>query len=69
MSKKTARTINDADLVTKVTVENFPSRMELYNLLDVFLEKNNIKKDYTSEDKDNKIVFLFKSPVKLFFNF
>lgn len=56
-----------AEIISKVIVENFPSRLELYNFLDSFLEKNELKKDYTSDNKDCVICFSFKNPV-LFFN-
>jgi hypothetical protein len=53
----------DAEIITKVAIEHFPSRVELYNFLDTFLEKLDIKKEYTSENKDNMIIFSFKNPV------
>ncbi len=53
----------EPEYITKVSVEQFPSRVELYSFLDSFLEKNNFKKDYTSENKDNLIIFSFKNPV------
>ncbi len=58
MSKKT-----ENDMITKVIIENFPSRTELYGLLDKFLEINNYTKDYVSDNKDLIIVFSFKNPV------
>jgi hypothetical protein len=53
----------EPEYITKVSVEQFPSRVELYSFLDSFLEKNDYKKDYTSENKDNLIIFSFKNPV------
>lgn len=52
------------DLITKISIEGFPSRAELYGLLDSFLQKNDYEKDYTSENKDSVIVFSFNNPVK-----
>ncbi len=51
------------EMITKVFVENFPSRIEIFTLLDNYLQKNGYKKDYTSDNKDNKIIFAFKNPV------
>jgi hypothetical protein len=56
----------EAELICKVSVEGFPSRLELYNFLDFFLEKQELKKDYTSDNKDNCIIFSFKKPVFYF---
>ncbi len=53
-----------AEYITKVSVENFPSRVELFSFLDNYLVKNEYKKDYTSDNKDNKVIFSFKNPVK-----
>jgi hypothetical protein len=58
--------LKETDLICKVSVEGFPSRLELYNFIDYFLEKQDLKKDYTSDNKDNCIVFSFKKPVRLF---
>ena len=56
------------NLITKVSIEHFPSRAELYSLLDIFLAKHNLSKDYTAENKDNLIIFYFKNPVKILDN-
>jgi hypothetical protein len=53
----------EPEYITKVSIEHFPSRVELYSFLDSFLQKNDYKKDYTSENKDNLIIFSFKNPV------
>jgi hypothetical protein len=58
--------LKEIDLISKVSVEGFPSRLELYNFIDYFLEKHELKKDYTSDNKDNCIVFSFKKPVHFF---
>lgn len=55
------------NLISKVIVENFPSRVELYEILDRFLLSNNYSKDYHSDNKDSSIHFSFKNPVS--FNF
>lgn len=55
---------SEAEYITKASVEFFPSRVELYSFLDNFIEKNGLKKDYTSDNKDSMIVFSFKNPVR-----
>lgn len=61
--------VKSNELITKVFVENFPSRIEIFTLLDNYLQKNGYKKDYTSDNKDNKIIFIFKNPVFISYNF
>ncbi len=50
---------------TRVVVEKFPSRVELYNLLDKFIHEHNYPKDYNSDNKDNVVNFIFKNPVRI----
>lgn len=52
-------------IITKISIEWFPSRSELYTLLDDFLLENGHKKDYTFENKDAAIIFSFKDSVKI----
>mgnify|MGYP000997776219 CR=1 FL=1 len=47
-----------------VKIENFPSRIEIFDLLDKYLSQNNLSKEYTSDNKDNTISFQFKNSVK-----
>lgn len=54
-------------LKSKVTVENFPSRPELYELLNKFIQSKNYNKDYTTDNKDNVVIFTFKNPVFIFY--
>jgi restriction endonuclease S subunit len=55
---------NNNDLfIAKVIVENFPSRVELYSLLDNFISENNYVKDYTTDNKDNMVTFIIKNLV------
>jgi hypothetical protein len=55
---------NQNDLfIAKVTVESFPSRVELYGLLDKFIADNKFVKDYTTDNRDNMVQFIFKNPV------
>ena len=61
MSKKTDAANKDL-LITRVILENFPSRVEIYQKLDTFIANNNYKKDYTGDNKDSVIVFKFKNP-------
>jgi hypothetical protein len=51
------------NLISRVIVEFFPSRVELYQLLDKFLAEHNYAKDYTSDNRDNIVHFMFKNPV------
>ena len=61
MSKKSE--IQSQELfVTRVIVENFPSRVELYQKLDKFISDNNYAKDFTADNKDNIVQFIFKNP-------
>ena len=46
-----------------VKIESFPSRIEIFDLLDKFLTEKNMPKDYTSDNKDNTISFQFKNSV------
>jgi hypothetical protein len=49
---------------TKLTIENFPSRAELFNLLDDMLIKNDFPKDYKfAENKDTVVIIHFNNPV------
>lgn len=63
MSKKPDPTTNNKELlITRVIIENFPSRVEIYQKLDTFIANNNFKKDYTGDNKDSIIIFKFKNP-------
>lgn len=61
------------EMITEVTLENYPSRNEVLTLLDVFLSDNNYPKDYSVSNKDSMLVILFKKPVtiknKNYYNF
>lgn len=59
---------NDLLFIAKVIIENFPSRVELYGLLDKYITDNKFVKDYTSDNLDNKVVFVFKNSVFNFLN-
>lgn len=59
-------------ILTKVTIECFPSRTELFLLLETFLSDETSNKEYSTENKDNAVIFTFKDSVKYsyyFFNF
>jgi hypothetical protein len=49
-----------------VKIENFPSRIEIFDLLNNYLSQNNLTNDYITNNKDNVISFIFKNSVKLF---
>lgn len=53
------------EMITKITLENYPSRNEVLTLLDVFLSDNNYPKDYSVSNKDSMLVILFKKPVTI----
>ncbi len=57
---------NNDIFIAKVIIENFPSRVELYQILDSFLQDRKQTKDYTSDDRDNMVFLTFKNSVKLF---
>ena len=54
------------NFLSKVEVQGFPSRIELYSELDRFLEARQIKKNYTSNDKDCAAQIKFTNPVIIF---
>ncbi len=64
MSKESYKEI----FISTLIVENFPSRVELFQKLDNFLSENKYPKDYKSNNKDNAIYFVFKNP-DVCFNF
>jgi len=45
-----------------VSIEYFPSRAEVYSMLDNFLESNHIKKEYESNNKGTGIEITFHNP-------
>ena len=61
MSKKTEQPTQEL-FVTRVIVESFPSRVELYQKLDKFISDNNYPKDFSADNKDNIVQFIFKNP-------
>lgn len=50
-----------------VKIENFPSRVEIFQFLDKFLLEKRLPKDYISDNKDNFVTFSFKNSVKSYF--
>jgi hypothetical protein len=48
----------------KLIVDGFPSRAELFQLLEDFIQKNNFTKNYKADNKDSSVVFIFNNPVK-----
>ncbi len=51
-----------------VLVELFPSRQELFDLIDRFNEVNNLPKDYKGYNKGNSIQLQFANSVRIVFN-
>jgi hypothetical protein len=47
----------------KVSIDFFPSRAEIYTMLDNFLESNNYKKDYESGNKGTGVEIIFNNSV------
>jgi hypothetical protein len=50
--------------ICKLIVKNFPSRIELYQMLDNFITKHNYVKDYKADNNDTSVQFRFNNPVK-----
>jgi hypothetical protein len=55
------------EFYNKIVVENYPSRAEIYTLLNGFAETNNILFDYTTLNRTNNIEICFKNCVKIMF--
>jgi hypothetical protein len=51
------------ELITRVTVENFPSRPEMLEMLDRFLLQNGYSRDYKINNRDLALDILFKDSV------
>ncbi len=49
-----------------VKIENFPSRVEVFQFLDNFFLENKIPKDYISDNKDNFVTISFNNPVNIY---
>jgi len=49
--------------ICKLVVKNFPSRIELYQMLDNFITKNKFTKDYKADNNDTSVQFRFNNPV------
>jgi hypothetical protein len=61
---ESAKDINkDSSFKTKVTIDNFPSRVEICTLLDRYFEENNLKKDYHVDHSGSSVEISFKNPV------
>ncbi len=54
---------NSKEIVTRVTVENFPSRPEMLEILDRFVSSNGYSKDYKINNRDLALDILFKDSV------
>ncbi len=46
-----------------VSIENAPSRAEIYTILNKYLENKNSKQEFIAENKGNRIDITFKNPV------
>jgi hypothetical protein len=53
--------LDEKDLITKVSITSFPSRTEVFLLVDKFLEAHNLSKQYFSENRENEIIVKFDS--------
>lgn len=53
-------------IVTCVLIENFPSRQELFDLIDKYLESNEMPKHYRGYNKGSSLELHFENPVTLF---
>jgi hypothetical protein len=61
---QTNNVFDSKELFTKVTIENFPSRPEILDLLDKFIIQNNLSKDYKINNRDLAMDIIFKDSVK-----
>lgn len=51
------------ELITKLSLEKYPSKPEIMNLLDLFLYDNNYRKDYHLFVEKNVLHILFHQSV------
>jgi len=49
--------------MSTVIVENFPSRQELFEMVNKFMDEKKFPKDYKSRNKGSSIEFLFSNLV------
>jgi len=56
---------NKSIAICKVSIDFFPSRAEIYNMLDSFLELNNHKKEYETSNKGTGVEITFNNSVKI----
>jgi hypothetical protein len=56
-------TIETKELVTKVTIENFPSRPEMLEMLEKFVSQHGSSKDYKINNRDSAMDVIFKDSV------
>lgn len=54
---------NKITLITKISLKQYPSKKEIMELLDLFLYKNNYRKDYHLFVEDNILSILFHQSV------
>ena len=55
--------LGDVKSFHKLTIDNFPSRLELYSLLNNFLTDNKIERDYKANNKEKGVEFIFDNKV------
>lgn len=62
MAKKLEPSNSQEMFITRVVVENFPSRVELFQKLDNFVKENKLPRDFSTDNKDSIVYFIFKNP-------
>ena len=71
IKKKVEKNYKSVDIITKsdkiyktkVIIDNFPSRIEIHNILDKFLDDLNMSKEYHIDHIGGSIEISFKNPV------
>ena len=54
--------MNGATFLAKLKIENFPSRVELLNLIDSFLSSSEYPSTYRAINQDNLIILMIHNP-------
>ena len=69
MGKISKKGLKDKNAVNNqkclVSVENAPSRAEIYTLLNKYLENKNSKQEFVAENIGSRVDITFNNPVKL----
>ena len=58
MNKK--KKVTEAIFVGRLRIKNYPSKTEILEMIDKYLSKNKLEKDYETEEKSNTLTITFK---------